>query len=207
MITKKMTSRLAGICVVALAVNVSGCMPGGVEIGPIRITSALGQGMLLRDLFLSKGVVPITSRQDFCTIPSEDELEEQFLDAGDFNLSEFAKLSRLELVETTLTASSGDFNFLSEMTIRYIPAPVDGVDQEAVVIGTASNPIGLGTVVTLLPPEDVDFLDLIRANDENDSGECPQLEFEVVARSIPTQDVTYEVELTIDAFARVGLGL
>jgi hypothetical protein len=185
--------------------SLAGCSGRSIEIGPIRVTAPLGEGTLLADMFSSKGLVPITRTEDLCNLPTEEQLQESVLQAGNINLSDFVRLSRLEVVETTFTATSGDFNFVSEVSVRYIPAPIDGVDQDPVELGSASNPNGLGTIITLVPPETVDLLDLIRANDDNPSDECPQLEIVATARTVPSQDVTFTIDTTIDAFARVGI--
>lgn len=193
------TAMLAG-----LVLPFSGCGGAFVEVGPVSFTAEIGGGTLLEDIFTRKGGVPITHQEDFCDMPSEEALEDQFLQVGDIDISKFVRLSRLELVESTITATQGDFNFLSSMTVRFIPAPVNGVEQDPVVLGTASNANGLGTVVVLTPPEPVDFLDLIQQNDANPSSECPKLELEVTVRAVPTQDVTYIAEVSIDAYAEIG---
>jgi hypothetical protein len=190
--------------VVGLVLSFSGCGGPFVEVGPVSFTTEIGSGTLLEDIFTRKGGVPISHQEDFCDMPSEQALEEQFLQVGDVDISKFVRLSRLELVESTITATQGDFNFLSAMTVRFIPAPVNGAEQDPVVLGTASNANGLGTVVVLTPPAPVDFLDLIQQNDANPSSECPKLELEVTVRAIPTQDVSYTAEVSIDAYAEIG---
>lgn len=181
-----------------------GCFGGFIEVGPVRFTADVGEGTLFADLFLPKGGPNVMYEEDLCNLPSESELEERFLQVGGVDISNFIRLSGLELVETKLTADSGNFNFLSSITVSYIPAPVNGQDQDPVVLGTASNSNGLGTEISLVPPEPVDFLDLIRENDENPSQECPKLKVEMTPRSIPLQDVDYTIEATVDAYAQVG---
>ena len=194
-----MAAMLAG-----LVLPFSGCGGPFVEVGPVSFTTEIGSGTLLEDIFTRKGGVPISHQEDFCDMPSEEALEDQFLQVGEIDISKFVRLSRLELVESTITATQGDFNFLSAMTVRFIPAPVNGVAQDPVVLGTASNANGLGTVVVLTPPAPVDFLDLIQQNDANPSSECPKLELEVTVRAIPSQDVSYTAEVSIDAYAEIG---
>lgn len=190
--------------VAGLLLTFSGCGGAFVEVGPVRFSTQIGSGTLLEDIFTRKGGIPISHREDFCDMPTEAALEDQFLQVGNVDISKFVRLSRLELVETTITATQGDFNFLSAMTVRFIPAPVNGIAQDPVVLGTASNANGLGTVVVLTPPGTVDFLDLIQQNDANPSNKCPQLEMEVTVRAIPTQDVAYTAEVSIDAYAEIG---
>lgn len=182
-----------------------GCLGGVVEVGPIRFTANVGEGTLLKDLFLPKGGGPtVMYQEDLCNLPSESDLEERFLQVGGVDISNFIRLDGLELVETKLTATSGNFNFLSSVTVSYIPAPVNGQDQDPVVLGTATNQSGLGTEISLVPPEPVDFLDLIQENDDNPSQECPKLKVEMTPRAIPLQDVDYDVDVTVDAYAQVG---
>ncbi len=183
---------------------ITSCGGHYIEVGPVRFTANVGDGKVLQDLFLPKGGPSVTYREDMCDIPSESDLESRFLQVGGVDISNFIRLSGLDLVETKITATSGNFNFLSSMTVRYIPAPVNGQDQDPVVLGTATNSNGLGTEISLVPPEPVDFLDLIRANDANDSQECPKLEVEMTPRSIPLQDVEYTADVTVDAYAQVG---
>jgi hypothetical protein len=191
-------------CSAAITLLVAGCLGGFLEVGPIRFTANVGEGTILQDLFLPKGAPSISYREDLCDIPSESDLESKFMQVGGVDVSNFIRLSGLELVETKITATSGNFNFLSSMTVRYIPAPVNGRAQDPVVLGTATNQNGLGTEISLVPPVPVDFLDLIRENDDNPSSECPKLEVEMTPRAIPLQDVEYTADVTVDAYAQVG---
>ncbi|MBI4558556.1 MAG: hypothetical protein HY706_13315 [Candidatus Hydrogenedentes bacterium] len=181
------------------------CTSGPVEIGPLGFTVKIGEGVLLQDLFSQNAKVPLEYRENFCALPSEQDLVSRFAQVGAINLSQIIHLSALNLTRTTIVATAGDFNFVSAMTVRYVPAPVDGQPQPAITLGSASNPNGLGSTVVLTPPESVDFLELIRANDLNSAAECPQLEIEMEIRSVPAADVHYETHVTIDAFALIGL--
>lgn len=181
-----------------------GCLGGYIEVGPVRFTADVGEGTILPSIVVFKGAPPVSYREDLCNIPSEGELEERFLQVGGVDISNFIRLSGLNIVETKLTATSGNFNFLSALTIRYIPAPENGQQQIPIVLGTATNPNGLGNEVNLVAPEPVDFLDLIRKNDENPSSECPELEIEMTPRSLITNNVKYDIAVTLDAYAQVG---
>lgn len=203
-LTFRRSSRTILTCSGAIALFAAGCIGGFLEVGPVRFTANVGEGTVLQDLFLPKGAPSISYQEDLCEIPSETDLESKFMQIGGVDVSNFIRLSGLELVQTKITATSGNFNFLSSMTVRYIPAPVNGQAQNAIVLGTATNPNGLGTEVNLVPPGPVDFLDLIRENDDNPSAECPKLEIEMTPRSIPLQDVDYTADVTVDAYAQVG---
>jgi len=201
-IRRKLRVGLLLVAVAALAV--AGCLGGSIEVGPVQFTANVGEGKVFQDLFLPKGAPAVSYREDMCEIPSESDLAEQYLQVGGVDVSNFIQLSRLELVEMKITATSGNFNFLSSISVRYIPAPVNGQEQDPVTLGTATNQNGLGTEISLVPPEPVDFLELIREDDANPSSECPKLEVEMTPRSIPLQDVEYTADVTIDAYARVG---
>lgn len=137
-------------------------MNGNLLVGPVRVTATIGEASFVETLFSLKGGATITHKQKFCDMPTEDELQEQVTTVGEIDLSSFIRLEKLELVETVLTATSGDFDFMTEMTVRFLPQPGAG---SPVVLGTASNPAGLGAEVVLVPEDGVDFLALIRAND------------------------------------------
>lgn len=181
---------------------VTACTPdGNLIIGPIRVTATIGEASFLQTLFSLKGNATVTHRQKFCDMPTEQELSDQVTTVGDIDLSRFVRLNRLELVKAVITATSGDFDFMTKMTVRFIPKPGAG---PAVDLGTASDPNGLGTKIELVPPGDVDFLALIRANDAGDPNACPKIEYEITFKSVPLQDVEYRLDVTVDGYAEVG---
>lgn len=195
----KCASCLAVASVLAIGTS---CTPQGtVEIGPVRVTQTIGESTFLRSIFLPKGGAPIVWSDDFCDLPSEAELQGEVLNVGGVDLTQFIRLSGLHLVNTEIDATSGDFNFMTEMTVRYLPKPGAG---DPVVLGTASNPSGLGTAIVLVPPQPVDFLELIRANDASPSPACPKLEFTVRFSGPPVSDVSYIAEVTVDGYIEVG---
>lgn len=186
---------------VILAFGLS-CSPNGnLIVGPVRVTATIGEASFVETLFSIKGGATITHKQKFCDMPTEEELQEQVTTVGDIDLSAFIRLDRLELVETVLTATSGDFDFLTGMTVRFLPKPGAG---NPVVLGAASNPNGLGTEIVLEPEDGVDFLALVRANDAADPDDCPRIEYTLTFQSVPTQDVDYRLDVTVDGFAEVG---
>ncbi|MBX7257577.1 MAG: hypothetical protein K1Y02_14550 [Candidatus Hydrogenedentes bacterium] len=195
----KRASCLAVASVLAIGTS---CTPQGtIEIGPVRVTQAIGESTILQSIFLPKDGAPIVWSDDFCDMPSEQELQDEVLNVGGIDLSGFVRLSALNLINAHLVATSGDFNFMTSITVRFIPKPSAG---DPVVLGTASNAGGLGTEITLTPPEPVDFLELIRANDESDSLICPKLEYTVSYSGPPTSDVAYRAEVTVDGYVEVG---
>lgn len=194
--------RVAPYAFAAAITVVAACTPeGNLIIGPIRVTATIGEASFLQTLFTLKGSATVTHRQKFCDMPTEQELSDQVTTVGDVDLSRFVRLNRLELVKTVITATSGDFDFMTKMTVRFIPKPGAG---PTVDLGTASDPNGLGTTIELVPPGNVDFLALIRANDAGDPNACPKIEYEITFKSVPLQDVQYRLDMTVDGFAEVG---
>lgn len=188
---------------VAMFLPMSGCTGNGtLRLGPFALMLPAGEGSLLRDLFLPKIVV--SNKEEVCDLPSEDDIAAMAGSVGGINLSQIIAVSDLNLVQTIITATSGDFSFLTEVTVRWIPAPVNGQEQPPVVLGTVSSPGGFGTEIVLVPTTTVDLIDLIRLNDMNTSGDCPEIELEVDASGPPLSDVEYTVDLDIDAYVEVG---
>jgi len=193
----------ASVFIVALSLTQPGCTGNGtLRLGPFGLMIPAGEGSLLRDLFLPKIVV--SHSEDVCDLPSEADIAAMAGSLGSIDLSSILAVSDLNLIQTIVTATSGDFNFLTAMTVRWIPAPVNGQAQTPVVLGTASNPSGLGTQVILVPTAPVDLIDLIRMNDANTSMDCPKIELEIDANGVPLGDVEYTVDLDIDAYIEVG---
>jgi hypothetical protein len=194
---------LAAVIAVAATTALPACTGNGtLRIGPFGIMIPAGEGSLLRDLFLKKVVV--SNKEEVCDLPSEADLAAMVSNVGNIDLSDIIAISDLDLVQTVVTATSGDFGFLTEMTVRWIPAPINGQEQDPVVLGTASDPNGFGSVIVLVPSASVDLIDLIRLNDMNTSSDCPEIEIEVDANGVPTGDVEYTVDLDIDAYVEIG---
>lgn len=198
-----MRMALFGAGVAICAVN---CAPGGtLEVGPVRVTESMGSGSLAPAMFPAKALTTITIYEDFCDMPSEQQLSDEVLQVGNIDFSKFVQLSHLNLVHGTLTATAGNFDFMTELTVSYVPSVGAPGNPDPVVLGTANNPGGLGTEVTLIPPDALDVLDLIRQNDANTSGQCPKLRYDMTVSSAPASNVQYDISMTVDAFALVGL--
>jgi hypothetical protein len=181
---------------------VASCTPSGnLRVGPVRVTANIGEASFLQTIFSVKGGATVVHKQKFCDMPTEEELQEEVTTVGEIDLSTFIRLDKLELVETKITATSGNFNFLTAMSIRFLPKPGAG---NPVVLGAAINPNGFGTEIVLEPEDGVDFLALIRANDEADPNDCPRIEYTMTFQSLPSQDVEYTLDVTVDGYAEVG---
>ena len=187
----------AAICFLGLLTS---CPHNPPVLGPFRVTAPVGDASFVSTLFGGKGGLPVTTRQKFCDMPSEEELQDEVLQVGNVDLSTFIQLHELQLVKTTITATSGDFGFVTDMTVKFIPKPGSG---SPVVIGTASNPNGFDTEIVLEPTDSVDFLELIRANDAGDPNTCPKLEYTITFSQPWLSDVEYHVDVTVDGYVEV----
>lgn len=181
-----------------------GCLPGGVEVGPVQITTPVAQGTLATSIFTSKAVT-IPAQQFACDFPTEEDINSIFKqEVQGIDLSEFIRVSGLELLAVEMESASGNFNFISGLKVTFVPAPVLGIPQPAVLIGEATNPAGFGSVIEIIPADAIDLLAIIRQNDSPQSGGCPKFEFEITFQSVPTQDIPYELFVTVDAKALLG---
>lgn len=194
------------LVVVVSVLSSLGCSSGGTVLGPFPVSLPLEGGVIDPLAFgqLPAGLVGTTSvRQDFCGMPTEAELEAQMPSIGSIDISGFAKLEAIDIVSATLTASQGDFSFIREIVISFIPKPVDGVEQAPIEIGRASSDSGFGSSMVLVPSENVDFLELVRANDDNPADGCPQIEFTVTG-TVPTQEVVWSGVADAEVYVRIG---
>lgn len=182
----------------------AGCGSGGVEIGPIPVSMPIEGGVIDPDDF-PVPVIPLTYtvRDDFCALPTEQDIVGRLPEIAGIELSGIVDLTEIELAGVVLTAVSGDFAFLREITVSFVPKPVDGEAREPVVIGYAADDEGFGDSVILYPPEDVDLLHLIRANDDNDAEGCPQVEITITGVR-PAQEVEWEGVVETDLSAVLG---
>lgn len=177
-----------------------GCGSGSSEIGPFRFEITAASGSLLRDLFLPKQDVAFQVTRDYCDMPTEGEVQDYLREAWDFDLSRLVRISRLDLVHTTITATSGDFEVFTRLSVYYLPA---GDPAGEVLLGTASSATGFGDTIVLTPSDAVDFLELIVENDAYTGSECPQMRIEVTANGVPSSDVAYQVDVSLDAYAKL----
>lgn len=183
-----------------------GCSPQGITIGPYPVSMPVEGGSIDPASFI---LVPggiefeYTTREDFCALPTEQELADQMPAVAGIEMSGILKFKSINLSGLVLTATMGDFDFLREMTVSIVPKPVNGLPQEPIVIGYAYSPDGFGESVSLVPPDDVDLLDIIKANDDNPAPGCPKLEITITGTK-PTERVDWEGTVEADIFATLG---
>jgi hypothetical protein len=152
---------------------------------------------------------PITPDMDIppvpvCTLPDSDGVDAMIQDAvGDF-VGGMVEMERLELLDVTIRATQGDFNSITELSMYYEPKPVLGVAQPVIELGEASSSGGLGSTITLEPPDSVDFLELIENNEANPTPDCPK--FGVRMRGLaPTVAPRWDVDLNVRVIGHIGI--
>ncbi|HOF39672.1 MAG TPA: hypothetical protein PLD73_06330 [Candidatus Hydrogenedentes bacterium] len=188
------------LCAVFALFFVLGCGSGGPEAGPFRYEFTAASGTLLRDLFLPKQTLGIRVTRDFCSMPTENEVQSYLTEVSGFNVSRLVRVSRLELVEMAITATSGRFDAVTSMSLYYLPA---GNPAGEILLGTASSPTGFGDTIVLIPSSRVDFLDLIKEDDAYSGSECPKLRIELSFGGLPSIDIAYRVDVSLDAYVRL----
>lgn len=181
-----------------------GCNGKGIEIGPIPVTIPLGSGEIDPTALTNAEFGPIavgTFEHELCTLPTEDQLADAFRAGAGF-VGRILELSRVELQETIVRALDGDLRALKAIDLAYIPAG-DGLLGRA-RLGSAISLTGFGDEVSLRPWSDVNLLELVRANDQSVSAECPSVEIRA-AGAVPEAPITWEAEVRADIYARVQL--
>ncbi len=145
-----------------------------------------------------------TPRMEVCDLPSEADLKEIIRDAAGDVVAGIFTITRMDVRALLLNATEGDFSDFNRITLYYVPKPVDGVNQPPVVIGTAEATGVFGTQVSLEPPEPVDFLELIRANDANTGPGCSGI-YISVSGEIPDETPTWDTDISLDVYTRLGV--
>jgi len=196
----KFAAVLAGCAVVTAAAV--GCSSGGYPLS-IEITMTLGEGYHVQDYGLTDPGDPIAPEMPIpavpmCTLPDRADLDEMIRQAVGGVVAGMIKLEKLELLEVNIIATSGDFNSLDWLSMYYQPKPVLGIGQPVVELGETYSETGLGTAVTLIPDEPVDFLQLIDEIAANPAEGCPKFGVRlngVVPEVTPVWDVRVKVRV------------
>jgi hypothetical protein len=189
----------------ATVVVALGCGSQGLQVGPVPVSVPLEGGAIDPSAFILLPTLELTftTTQDFCDLPSEQDVIDRLPDLGGIDMARFVELDSIDLAGIVLTASSGDFEFLREITVSYVPKPVNGLPQEPIVVGYAQSDNGFGDTVALEAPDYVDLLELIRDNDANSEPGCPQLEITVTGTR-PDETVTWDGQVEADIYATLG---
>ena len=187
-----------------LLVTSSGCsVKNGLEIGPIEMTLPVGSGSLDPAQFPETSLpYAIGSvEQDFCDLPTEDEVTGVFRTGGNIDVSSVVTLSRLELKKTVLHANAGALRNIQGVQLFFVPA--SGSIFQTINLGGAVSLTGFDDTIELKPPKNVDLLDIIKENDKIGGDNCPKIVVKA-AGSVPDEPITWDAELQVDGYARLG---
>jgi hypothetical protein len=174
--------------------------------GPFAYTVEAGKGHTFGDFELPVG----TALSDLTSIPialeifpSEAKIDELVQDEAEDFAEVDLDLTSMQMVSMVLNKTQGDFGFVTKMEIYFIPKPVDGVAQPAILFGVAENPNGFGDAITLIPPTGVDLLEMIRANDANPAPGFPTY-YTRVSGSVPAVSPIWNTSVTISVDGNVA---
>lgn len=191
----------------SLTLFLAGCSCAPIEVGPIEVVINAGE-TTVPSVEAKVGVidtsVPLTAVQMFCELPTESELQNSIESVEGIDVAEITEVTAIKLVETRIEALEGDFNFFSAVTTRF--RPVNGFG-DPFILGAASAPQGLGTMVRLLPPVEVDLLDVMRANEDAPLGLCPALESEfsvILPPPLQVPVVRFKTSIVVEIYAEIA---
>ena len=155
----------------------TGGVPGGIELDP-------------QDMEFDRQI---------CEMPSLSDINSQIEGVVGEAIASHIEITQVGLDEVTLTATSGTWDFIQSIEIDYLPA--DG--GAATTLGSATAPAGgFGSELVITPASGVNFLELISENDG--AAGCPSICVSLVG-TLPTQDITFDVEISVEACARITL--
>ena len=137
--------------------------------------------------------------RQICEMPSLSDINGYIETAVGSTIAEHIEITQVNLEEVTLTAQSGaTWDFIQSIEVDYLPA--DG--GAATTLGSATAPAGgFGSELSITPVAGLGFLELIS---ENDGTNCPSIRVSLVGTP-PTNDITFDVEISVQACARITL--
>lgn len=190
------------LCAAMLISGISGCSRGGYPLS-VDIDLTLGENFYVQDFGQAVAGEPLTPDTpippvEICTLPDRDDLDEMVRGAVGGFIAGIIKIERLELLEVKLSATYGDFNSLTGLSMYYRPKPFFGVEQPIVQLGETFNNNGLGHEIRLNPPQTVDFLEMIDDAAANPAPQCPKLGVRlegVVPEVMPTWDIQVKIRV------------
>ncbi len=139
-------------------------------------------------------------------LPSRAYLEDLFAGAVGPLLAQLLHIESIELVDTTLTATAGNFKDITFFAMYWQPSPVLGDPQPEVDLGSGSSTGGLDSPLVLTPPDPVDFLGLLDIEAGNPEGECPALGVRVQGLVPAPEDMpTISMGIRIRITGRLGI--
>ncbi|HIJ65840.1 MAG TPA: hypothetical protein HPP77_07795 [Candidatus Hydrogenedentes bacterium] len=161
----------------------TGGIPGGIDLDP-------------QDMQFDRQI---------CEMPSLTDINGYIESAVGSTVASHIEITQVNLDEVTLTAQSGTWDFIQSIDVDFIPKPVNGVAQDPIDLGGATAPTGgFGTELLITPASGVNFLELMNENDANPATGCPSIRVSLVG-TMPTVDITFDVEISVEACARITL--
>ncbi len=182
----------------------AGC--GGVGLPPFTLTFNVDRLDVSSDGLEVLAGIPVNDVPfsfEVCDLPDpasfQDDIRDEVGGAADL-----INIDGIELAAAELVAVENDLDFVSELTLRYRPAPVDGVPQEEIVIGTVAAPEGgFGERIRLVPDESIDLLAILTEAAQNNGPLCPTLTI-VVSGVFPEDDIRADFLLSGLFFVSLG---
>jgi hypothetical protein len=194
-------SRVHLILPLLCATALTACDGAGVKVGPFPVAVDLGSGTFSAEsLGVPAGTKGTTSFElPLCNLPSEDDLNVLLAENVDETVARLVSLSEIIVRDVTLLATRGDFGGLTAIAVFYVPAPLLGIPQLPVALGSATALEGFGVEVNLQPLNEVNLLDVVRENDSNPGDECPTL-LVVLTGEVPASPIDWEAMIMADVY-------
>jgi hypothetical protein len=189
------------VCAAALA----GCDGNGVKVGPFPVSVDLGAGSFSAEAAGVPAGTKGTTTFDYplCELPTEEDLNELARENVESNFSRLVSLSEILVQDVTILATQGNFEGLTAIAVFYVPAPVLGIPQLPVALGSAASIGGFDVEVNLEPLNEVDLLELVRDNDANLTDDCPTLTV-VVTGEVPEIPIGWQATIMADVYGVLG---
>lgn len=206
---------LFGLCLLT-------ALPGCIRLPPIEITFPLDVNIDLSgfqrpgdftfsvggnyDFVLSTGSLEGTPIPDqpsdqmvLTDFPSEQDIVDSVRDeiqqvtvVGD------PVIRSITLKSIRLIATTGDFSTISRVSLYFVPKPVGGVPQEALLLASAQSSSGFGDDIPLAAAPGVNLFDLIQRNDSNPAPGDPTSYLEVIG-IVPPVLPAWSTDVIIEA--------
>lgn len=117
-------------------------------------------------------------------------------------LAGFIEIDRIELLDTTVTATRGSFSTLEAISLAL---RVTGSERTYLTaLGSESDPGGLGTMFTLTPEVPIDLVYALNPGNEQPPPSLTQLAATVTG-SMPEQPVTFNIDARLRVSVRVSI--
>ena len=191
---------LVGLLVVLLAGGCNRDRSRCFEVPPVMLVSDMTINGTGQDLPGGITIDPqeLTFEFEICDLPTEADIREQFSGIPILErVTSHIEITGVNVIEATLMADRA-WDFMESLTIDYVPKPVDGVEQDPVVLGTAAAPAGgFGANLAIEMDSSFDLLTLMHDEEENPGEGCPKLRATFVG-VLPEESLTFDVQVSFD---------